>query len=73
MQHHDGITATAKRHIEKEMKTRMKANSDEIHSKLAEMTGQKILCPLYQNRNKCTFTSIEPIVYLSILHEGTAK
>ncbi len=39
MQHHDAITATAKRHIEKEMKDRMKTNTDQIVEDIKKIKG----------------------------------
>ena len=39
MQHHDAITASAKRHIEKEMKDRMKTNTDQIVEDIKKIKG----------------------------------
>lgn len=69
MQHHDGITATSKRHIEAEMKGRMKTTSDALVESIKKVGGfTKEFCSLYSDGNKCALSSREKTVYLSVLH-----
>jgi hypothetical protein len=74
MQHHDGITATSKYHIETAFQDKMKSKSAEIVRLISEMKGASSqTCNLYQSGNKCTLSTQEDIIYLSVMHEGAIK
>lgn len=74
MQHHDGITATSKYHIEELFKDRMKAKSVSIISALSDLKEvPHQYCSFYQGGNSCVLNSQDDTVYLSIIHEGAPK
>jgi hypothetical protein len=55
MQHHDGITATSKYHIEEMMKNRMIGLSEEILNTIAKLNKlPEKKCNFYGNVNRCT-------------------
>jgi hypothetical protein len=55
MQHHDGITATSKYHIEDLFKKHMKSSSDSLIKAIMKLKGQNSpVCSLYNNGNKCS-------------------
>lgn len=76
MQHHDGITATSKHHIEMQMISKMNASRDVIMKefKSAQSLPQYFHCDLYANNNECT---IEPSVvsdfHLILYSFGTSR
>lgn len=53
MQHHDGITATSKHHIEVQMINKMNASRDVIMKEFKSMHSlpQYFHCDLYANNN----------------------
>lgn len=58
MQHHDGITATSKYHIQELFKRRMRTASDDIIRAVAKLKGKSAqTCNLYTNGNKCSLAS----------------
>jgi hypothetical protein len=74
MQHHDGITATSKYHIENMFKDRMNAKTAAILDAISGLKGvPKQSCKLFQDANACSIISQEETVYFSIIHEGAPK
>lgn len=74
MQHHDGITATSKYHIENMFKDRMNAKTTAIIDAISDIKQvPKQNCKFYQGGNTCAIQTEEDTVYLSILHEGAPK
>lgn len=72
MQHHDGITATSKYHIETLFKNRMKEMTNQLIGLISEIKNiSEKNCKLYEGN--CIFDSKDDIVYLTILHEGVQK
>jgi hypothetical protein len=69
MQHHDGITATSKYHIEEMFKDRMRAKTTDLISALADLKQVPHQnCNFYQGSNSCVLNSQDDTVYLSIIH-----
>lgn len=69
MQHHDGITATSKLHIENLFKDRMGAKTIEIINAISELKEvPRQNCNLYQNGNACAINSQDDIIYFSVIH-----
>lgn len=55
MQHHDGITATSKYHIEEGFKNAMRKTSDTLIKNIAKFKGKNgPSCNLYTKGNKCS-------------------
>lgn len=58
MQHHDGITATSKYHIENMFKDRMNAKTTAIINAIAQLKQlPKTICNFHQGSNSCTLRS----------------
>lgn len=54
MQHHDGITATSKYHIENLFKTRINSKTLDLMNAIAEIRGLPLHpCTLHQGGNRC--------------------
>jgi hypothetical protein len=74
IQHHDGITATSKYHIENLFKERMNQKTKDMLHVIAELKGLPLeSCNLYQGGNRCDLNSQLEKTYVSIVHEGVPK
>lgn len=75
MQHHDGITATSKAHIEKLFKDRMINSSRDLIEIIKRVDSVQAIeeCRLFENHNTCNITKKEAKITLSIFHEGVSK
>jgi len=74
-QHHDGITATSKYHIEELFKDRMKVQTDSLLNAIMRITqiNSPEICKLSIEGNSCEITMIANEMYLIVLHEGGFK
>jgi hypothetical protein len=76
MQHHDGITATSKTHIERGFKLKMKDKSNEIidHIQKIHNTANTFVCRLYETRNECelplSLSSASTLTFNILAHGG---
>ena len=81
MQHHDGITATSKTHIERLFKQRMRDTTAILTKTLQRLTKQSsatldtIVCQLFEQNNICTLgtNAVNDYLTFKILHEGKKK
>jgi hypothetical protein len=75
MQHHDGITATSKYHIEELFKGRMRKGEEELVAAIKKLNSiSSAACQLFSGGNKCVLANVNgPRIHLRVLHEGASK
>ena len=75
MQHHDGITATSKYHIEELFKGRMRKGEADLVEAIKKLNSlSSPVCQLFNNGNKCVLTNVDGAkITLKVLHEGVSK
>ena len=74
MQHHDGITATSKGWIMKEMQDKMRDVNNDIFNSLKDINKVEYRqCNLMENNNECYIPDVESDFVLSLYHYGTPK
>lgn len=75
IQHHDGITATSKYHIEELFKRRMKQSEEELVVAIKKINSlSSPVCQLFNNGNKCVLSNVDgPKLNLKVFHEGASK